>query len=135
MATHEPSPIVAAQVAVEPDEAKREGTLKKEVYDLKLKYLIQDAEVDGRFLSEIPSGTLINFVRPNYSVPGTRLLISHQGMVFRKKGMPYFRHVSLSGGGRTKDVPLANYLRLCLLNPAIHGIQVLQINDLRNSPK
>ncbi len=108
-----------------------DGDFRKELLDLKLKYLIKDAEVDSRFLAEISSGTLLNMVRPNYSVPGSRLLISHQGLVIRKNGVPYFRHTSLSGGAKTKDVLLANYLRLCLLSPAIHGIQALRINDLR----
>ncbi len=113
------------------EQAKRHDSIHKAILDAKLNYLIIDAQVDERFLKEIPSGALVNFVRPNYSIPGTRLLISHQGLVFRKRGTPYFIHVSLSGGLKTKAVPLANYLRLCLLLPSVHGIQILRINDLR----
>lgn len=109
--------------------------LHREVLDLRLKYLIKDVDVDPSFLANIPSGVLVFIIRPNLTVPGTHLLISHQGFVIRKDGVPYFRHSSLSGGARTKDVPLANYLRLCLLSPAVHGIQIFRINDLRASAK
>jgi len=120
--------------SVEVGDNDSDAKMHKEVLDLRLKYLIKDVEVDPTFLASVPSGSLILVVRPNLKVPGTPLLISHLGFVIRKEGAPYFRHSSLSGGARTKDVPLANYLRLCLLSPAIHGIQVLKINDVRPAP-
>lgn len=105
--------------------------LEKEVHDAlidhRLKYLIQDVKVDEAFLAAIPTATLLNVVRPGWKIPGTQMNISHQGWVIRKKGGVYFRHVSRSGG-RAKDVPLANYLRLCLLIPAIKGINLLTAN-------
>ncbi len=106
-----------------------EDDLEKAIHDalidLRLRYLIKDAQVDPALLAAIPNGTLMNVVRPGWKIPGTRMNISHQGFVIQKKEGAFFRHVSRTGG-RAKDVPLANYLRLCLLIPAIKGINLLQ---------
>lgn len=106
-----------------------EDELEKEIHDalidLRLRYLIQDAQVDPTLLTAIPNGTILNVVRPGWKIAGTLMNISHQGFVIQKKEGTYFRHVSRTGG-RAKDVPLANYLRLCLLIPAIKGINLLQ---------
>jgi hypothetical protein len=91
-------------------------------------YVLKETEVDPGFLDRIPSGTILNIVRPNWKIPGTHLNISHQGWVIRKKGVAYFRHTSRSGGERLKDVTLASYLKLCLLSPPIKGINLLQVN-------
>lgn len=106
-------------------EADLEKQLHDDVVGLKLKYLIQDTEVDAKLLAAIPSGTILNVVRPRWKIPGTFLNISHQGFVIQKEQGTFFRHVSKSTG-RAKDVPLANYLRLCLLMPAIKGINLVQ---------
>jgi hypothetical protein len=108
-------------------DAALEKQIHDELIEARLKYLIQDVEVDPLFLSAIPSGTILNIVRPGWSIPGTAMNISHQGFVIRKKEGTFFRHVSKSGG-RAKDVPLANYLRLCLLLPAIKGVHLLRVN-------
>lgn len=106
-----------------------ENDLEKEIHDalidLRLRYLIKDAQVDPALLAAIPNGTILNVVRPGWKIAGTAMNISHQGFVIQKKEGTYFRHVSRTGG-RAKDVPLANYLRLCLLIPAIKGINLLQ---------
>lgn len=96
--------------------------------DFRLHYLIQDTEIDPALLDAIPTATLLNVVRPDWSVPGTRMNISHQGFVFRKGKDAYFRHNSLTGK-RAKDVLLANYLRLCLLVPSIKGINLQAIHE------
>ncbi len=106
-----------------------EDDFEKQIHDalidLRLHYLIQDVQVDPALLAAIPNGTILNVVRPGWKIAGTQMNISHQGFVIQKKEGTYFRHVSRSGG-RAKDVPLANYLRLCLLIPAIKGINLLQ---------
>jgi hypothetical protein len=104
-----------------------EKQIHDELIEARLKYLIQDVEVDPLFIAAIPSATILNIVRPGWTIPGTAMNISHQGFVIRKKEGTFFRHVSKSGG-RAKDVPLANYLRLCLLSPAIKGIHLLRVN-------
>ncbi|MBY0371144.1 DUF1460 domain-containing protein [bacterium] len=102
-----------------------EKQIHNEVVGVKLKYLIQDTTVDEKLLRAIPTGTILNVVKPGWKIPGTHLNVSHQGFVIQKKDAAYFRHVSKSTG-RTKDVLLANYLRLCLLMPAIKGINLQQ---------
>lgn len=96
-----------------------------EVVDMRLRHVIDESQVDPALLAAIPSGTLMNIVRPNWAIPGTRMNISHQGWVIRRKGQAYFRHVSRSTG-RVKDVSLENYLRLLLLSPPVKGIHLLQ---------
>jgi hypothetical protein len=93
---------------------------------MRLKYLVQDVQVDESFLSSIPTATLLNVVRPGWEIPGTQMNISHQGWVIRKKAGVYFRHASRSGGG-VKDVLFSNYLRLCLLLPSIKGVNLLAV--------
>jgi hypothetical protein len=95
--------------------------------EMRLQNVLKDTEVDSSFLERIPSGIIFNIVRPNWKIPGSHLNITHQGFIIRKKGIPYVRHVSKTGGGRVKDVLLANYLRLCLLSPPIKGINFLRI--------
>lgn len=123
------------QIALEVRERVRQpqsDDLDKEVHDTlvdkRLRYLLEDAEVDPAFLAAVPHAAVLNVVRPGWKIPGTALNISHQGLVIRKKEGVYFRHVSKSGG-RAKDVPLANYLRLCLLLPAIKGVNLLVANE------
>lgn len=110
------------------EDAELEKQIHDELIETRLKYLIQDVEVDPLFIAAIPSGSILNIVRPGWSIPGTAMNISHQGFVIRKKEGTFFRHVSKSGG-RAKDVPLANYLRLCLLLPAIRGVHLLRVNE------
>lgn len=102
-----------------------EKKIHDEVIDIRLRFLIKETSVDAGFLERVPSGAIMNVVRPAWKVPGTNLNISHQGFVIRKPDDVYFRHVN-KGGGRAKDVLLSNYLRLCLLSPSIKGIHLLQ---------
>jgi hypothetical protein len=107
-----------------------EKKIHDELIDKRLRYLIQDVEVNPLFLKAIPTATVLNIVRPGFSVPGSAMNISHQGFVIQKKEGTFFRHVSRSGA-RAKDVPLAHYLRLCLLSPAIRGVQLLRVNEVK----
>jgi hypothetical protein len=107
-----------------------EKKIHDELIDKRLRYLIQDVEVNPVFLASIPHATVLNIVRPGFSVPGSAMNISHQGFVIQKKEGTFFRHVSRSGS-RAKDVPLAHYLRLCLLSPAIKGVHLLRVNEIQ----
>jgi Protein of unknown function (DUF1460) len=100
--------------------------------DLRFRYVLKEAQVDPKFLEAVPSGVIMNVVRPNWKIPGSHMNVSHQGFIIRKNGEPYFRHVSRSGGERIKDVSLANYLRLTLLTPQVKGINLLQANEQRD---
>jgi hypothetical protein len=106
------------------EEATHDGLV-----DLRFHYVLGESQVDPRFLENIPSGVILSVVRPNWKIPGTHMNVSHQGFVIRKNNEPYFRHASATGGGRVKDVALANYLRLCLLTPQVKGIHLLQASE------
>jgi hypothetical protein len=123
-----------AKLRAEPvttDPAKHEAHIHAEIVNHRLAYVDKDAVVDETFLKTVPSGIILNVVRPNFKIPGTHLNVSHQGLIIRRKDVAYFRHVSKTGGERVKDVPLSNYLRLCLLSPPIKGINLLQPTDSR----
>jgi hypothetical protein len=80
-------------------------------------------------LEKIPSGTVVNFVRPNWdltSSAGTHQNISHQGFLFRIKGSLYLRHASTTG--KVEELPLAEYLKRFLNHPTLKGIHLLKIN-------
>ncbi len=122
---------IAAKLKSSAERSPQSDTMEKEVHDAlidqRLRYLIDDADVSEAFLKAIPHATLLNVVRPGWRIPGTQMNISHQGFVIQKKEGTYLRHVSKSGG-RAKDVPLANYLRLCLLIPSIKGVNFQRVN-------
>jgi hypothetical protein len=122
---------IALKMKSSAERSPQSDTLEKEVHDAlidrRLRYLIDDTSVSEPFLKSLPHATLLNVVRPGWRIPGTQMNISHQGFVIQKKEGTYLRHVSKSGG-RAKDVPLANYLRLCLLIPSIKGINFQRVN-------
>lgn len=95
--------------------------------DERSKHVIHESEVDEKILARIPNGTILNIIRPNWIVGGTPMSVSHQGLVFQGKDGAYLRHVSRSGGRRVKNVRLGTYLKLCLLSPSIHGINLLWV--------
>ncbi len=82
-----------------------------------------------RIFAQIPHGSVIEIVRPNWNLRekiGTNLNISHVGFVFRFDGELIFRHASLSAK-RVVDVPLVDYLRQdCQPSPTVSGIHVMQ---------
>ncbi len=106
-------------------EGASDEDIHHEVVDLRLKYVLEESTVDPAFLESVPSGTIVNVVRPGLSIPGTKMNISHQGFIIRHDGAAFFRHVSRTSN-RVKDVTLANYLRLLLLTPPVKGIHLLQ---------
>lgn len=128
---------LASKMKSASERSPQSDDLEKEVHDAlidkRLRYLIEDVAVSESFLKAIPHATLLNVVRPGWRIPGTQMNISHQGFVVQKKEGTYLRHVSKSGG-RAKDVPLANYLRLCLLIPSIKGVNFQQIQGRSGSP-
>jgi hypothetical protein len=79
--------------------------------------------------SRIPSGSVINIVRPNWDLVkaiGTHLNVSHQGFAVRKNGVLYYLEAS-EVYGKVSMVPLADYLRQYLESKTIKGINVLSI--------
>ena len=98
--------------------------------EAKLEYLPIDTLVaKPAVLRRIPHGSLINFVRPNWDltdVIGTHMNVSHQGLIFVKKGIPYLRHASTTG--KVMELPLLEYLKKFVNHPTMKGIHLMQLN-------
>lgn len=84
-------------------------------------------------LNRIPSGAVINIVRPNWELKekiGTNMNVSHQGFAIRKSsGELYFRHASQTYLQITEE-PLLMYLNKMKEIPTIGGIHILTLRPL-----
>ncbi|MFP5384947.1 MAG: N-acetylmuramoyl-L-alanine amidase-like domain-containing protein [Bacteriovoracia bacterium] len=81
-------------------------------------------------LNKIPSGSLVNFVRPNWDlteVAGTHQNISHQGFLFRKGKVLYLRHASTSG--KVEELPFIDYLKRFLNHSTLKGVHLMKMNQ------
>jgi hypothetical protein len=80
-------------------------------------------------LTNIPSGTIVNFVRPNWDLTeaaGTHQNISHQGFLFKAKNKLYLRHAST--GGNVQELPFIDYLKKFENHPTLKGIHLMRMN-------
>ncbi len=80
-------------------------------------------------LKKIPSGVIVNFVRPNWDLTettGTHQNISHQGFLFRINKSLYLRHASSTGV--VEELPFIDYLKRFRNHPTLKGIHLLKIN-------
>jgi hypothetical protein len=94
---------------------------------------IRDLVSQPELLSRIPSGTVVNFVRPNWNLAdqiGTNLLISHQGFIFQQNGVTVLRHASSGGEKKVVEVPFIEYLRAVSPESTLKGIHLLQQSPL-----
>lgn len=83
-------------------------------------------------LKRIPHGIIVNFVRPNWDLTeatGTHMNVSHQGLIFVKKGIPYLRHASTSGEKKVMELPLIDYLKKFANHATMKGIHLMQVNQ------
>ena len=86
----------------------------------------KNGEPNLYLFSQIPSGSIIEIVRPNWDlrkIIGTSLNISHLGFAIKINNQLYFRQAS-SQFGKVVDVPLIDYLKGALVSPTIKGINV-----------
>lgn len=82
-------------------------------------------------LDKIPSGTVVNFVRPNWDLTqaaGTHQNISHQGFLFRMADVLYLRHASTSG--KVEQLPFIDYLKKFENHPTLKGIHLMRVNQI-----
>lgn len=82
-------------------------------------------------LNKIPSGTVVNFVRPNWDltqVAGTHQNISHQAFLFRIGKVLYQRHASTSG--KVEEVPFIDYLKRFQNHATLKGVHFMRVNEL-----
>jgi hypothetical protein len=80
-------------------------------------------------LKQIPHGTIVNFVRPNWdltAVIGTHMNVSHQGLVFQNKNGTILRHASTAG--KVMEESLLTYLKKFENHVTLKGIHLLQVN-------
>lgn len=86
----------------------------------------ENTELFGR----IENGTVVSIVRPNWNVLkviGTRMNVSHQGMLFRKDGVLYLRHAKREVGKKITQEPFVDYLRRAIAFKTIGGIHLLKV--------
>ena len=113
-----------------PEDQKK---LDKEFAALKLKYRVQDSDINQALLARVPTPSVVNIVRPNWDLTrdaGTHMNISHQMIAVRKNGVLYFEFPSIYEHVM-KDMPASDYLAKFLLSPTIKGINILKINEMR----
>ncbi len=113
------------------DFAEKFSVEKATVPYISLKKLFNEkAEPNSALFDQIPHGSIIEIVRPNWDLRdkiGTHLNISHLGFAFRNNNQLLFRHASLNAGFVT-ELPLVDYLREnCLKSPTIKGINIYEI--------
>jgi hypothetical protein len=80
-------------------------------------------------LNKIPSGAIVNFVRPNWDltdVAGTHQNISHQGFLFKTGKVLYLRHASTSG--KVEEVPFIDYLKRFKNHATLKGVHFMSLN-------
>ena len=81
------------------------------------------------FQNSLNSIYIINIVRPNWNMKskvGTDLLVSHQGFLLLKEGVPTMIHASTSG--KVVQIPLQKYLGWFKNSSTIKGINLLRVN-------
>jgi hypothetical protein len=82
-------------------------------------------------LNKIQSGTVVNFVRPNWDLTeaiGTHQNISHQGFLFRVGKVLYLRHASTSGN--VMELPFIEYLKKFVNHPTLKGVHLMRVNSI-----
>ncbi len=82
-------------------------------------------------LNKIPTGTVVNFVRPNWDltqVAGTHQNISHQAFLFRIGKVLYQRHASTSG--KVEEVPFIDYLKRFQNHATLKGVHFMKVNEI-----
>lgn len=82
-------------------------------------------------LINIPHGSLVNFVRPNWDLTesaGTHMNVSHQGLLFWIKDTLYLRHASNSGIKKVADIPFIEYLQRFENHATMKGVHFMALN-------
>jgi hypothetical protein len=85
--------------------------------------------VNQALLDRIPSGSVINMVRPDWPIKaliGTNMNISHQGIAIRNDGKLYIRHASLENL-KVMDVGFVDYFARYSETSSLKGFNVLEL--------
>lgn len=83
-------------------------------------------------LKKIPSGTIVNFVRPNWDlteIAGTHMNVSHQGFIFQTREGTFLRHASSSAEKKVMNSPFFEYLKKFENHATMKGIHLMKVNQ------
>jgi hypothetical protein len=89
-----------------------------------------DGEVDTDVLDRIPSGAVVNVVRPNWDLLkaiGTRMNVSHQVLMIRKDGRLLVRQATSVGKKQVVDMDAVEFMRPMLQSETIKGLNFLEV--------
>ncbi|MCX4026689.1 DUF1460 domain-containing protein [Endozoicomonas sp. SM1973] len=117
--------------SIQTDESLSDKARKTKIKQFKLNNRIADSEINQQLLDKIPSGSIINVVRPNWNLKrwiGTNMNVSHQGLAIRKNGTLYFRHAS-SSQKAVVDIEFTQYFSKFLLSSTLKGVNVLRLRQ------
>ncbi len=109
--------------------AKNYASQQARINYIPLTALFSHNKADLFLFNQIPNGSIITIVRPNWQLKqyiGTNINVSHLGFAIKKNGLLYFREASTIDR-KVIDVPLEKYLKQYLESPSIKGINVLKI--------
>lgn len=115
-----------ARVAELHDEASRYRDELNELDYIPLSVFLTSPQL----LSAIPHGSVVNFVRPNWDLTqtaGTHMNISHQGLLFWKKGVLVLRHAGTSGDRTVAELPFIDYLKKFENHPTLKGVHFMKV--------
>jgi hypothetical protein len=106
------------------DELRAEGR-RFQAEETALDYVPFNA-MDDAFYARVPSGAVVNVVRPNWDLVSTHENVTHQGFAIRRGGALFFRHASSAASTRkVVTVPFADYVAQARKNPAVKGLNFL----------
>lgn len=91
-----------------------------------LQDLCSDGRLDKGVVAQIPLGSVLEIVRPNWDLTqqiGTCINVSHVGFVIEKQQQLFYRQAS-SIGARVEDAPLGDYVAHCMKSPTIAGVNL-----------
>ena len=75
----------------------------------------------------IPQGAILNFLGP-IRIPGTGLIVLHQGLAIWKNKILYLRHATTVGEKKILDIKLSDYISQFSPNSKYQAINILKIN-------
>lgn len=122
LASPEEKKLILQELKSHADEFKTETA---RVPYIEIKRIIANPAI----LNKIPTGTIVNFVRPNWDLTeaaGTHQNISHQGFLFRIKNVLYLRHASTTG--KVEQLPFIQYLKRLQNHATLKGIHLMKLN-------
>lgn len=128
-----------SQIVVPNATTEEKQSLVEEIHSLATSYTTSIARVPyieisrilakPSILNNIPTATVVNFVRPNWDLTqaaGTHQNISHQGFLFRIGKVLYLRHASTSG--KVEQLPFIEYLARFRNHATLKGIHLMKVN-------